>query len=432
MTGRRVAYVNAAAGIAGDMLLGALIDAGADPTAVMAMLGALDVDGYAVTFERTGRGGIAATWANVVTFDGDHHHDHGPPDRHHDDDNHHHAEHDEHADDHHDHHGHQHRPAHEVRRIIADADLPPRVRQRALAVVTALAEAEGLVHGIHPDDVELHEVGALDAIVDIVGVAAALEALGVDALQVSPLAMGHGTVHAAHGALPNPPPAVARLLASRRVPVIGIDTAMELSTPTGVALAVTLADGFGPLPAMTVERVGYGAGTADPTGRPNVVQVVIGQATDPDPVAPSPGRAAIQIEANVDDVTGEVIAHTIAAALAAGAHDAWAAPIVMKKGRPAYTIAALVDPASLDAVATVMVNETGTLGIRATTTQRWPQSRDVATIDLDGHTIGIKRSGTRVKVEHDDAVAAAMAMGRPLRDVLRDAETRAVEAFSRR
>ena len=245
MTGR-VAYINCSAGVAGDMLLGALVDAGADPGDVAGALAGLGVDGYALTFERVQRGGIAATWANVVT---DHGHEH-----------------------------HEHRPVRAITELLDAADVPDAVRATAHRVFAVLATAEGAVHDLDPADVELHEVGALDAIVDVVGVAAALHSLGIDEIVAAPIAMGHGTVRAAHGDLPNPPPAVARLLAQRQVPVVGVETTMELATPTGVAVLVALADRFGALPAMTVEQVGYGAGTADPTERPNVVQVIIGTA----------------------------------------------------------------------------------------------------------------------------------------------------------
>ena len=236
----RVAYINASAGVAGDMLLGALIDAGADIEAVGSTLAGLGVDGWALTFERVQRGGIAATWANVVT-DTPHDHDHG---------------------DHH-----PHRPARVITELLAAADLPDPVRATAQRIFDTLAAAEGEVHGIDPADVEFHEVGALDAIVDVVGVAAALHSLGIDRIVAAPIGMGHGTTRSAHGVLPNPPPAVARLLAQRAVPVVGVDTPMELATPTGVAILVAMADSFGPLPSMTVEGTGYGAGTADP-GRP--------------------------------------------------------------------------------------------------------------------------------------------------------------------
>jgi len=401
----RVAYVNASAGVAGDMLLGALVDAGADQEAVFATLAGLGVDGYALWFERVQRGGIAATWANVVVDTADH------------------DDHDEHGHDH-DEHEHQHRPAKAISALLDAADIPEPIRRRAHRVFDALAEAEGAVHGVAPTEVEFHEVGSLDAIVDVVGVATALHDLGIDRLVASAVGMGHGTTRSAHGVLPNPPPAVVRLLASRDVPIVGVDTPMELATPTGVAVLVALAERFGPLPAMTVERVGYGAGTADPAGRPNVVQVVVGTLVEPS-ATPAPGRDAVQLEVNVDDVTGEVLAHTIAALLAAGAHDAWATPIVMKKGRPAHTVAALVDPVEVERVAAVLLAETGSLGVRATAVRRWPQRREEITVDVGGHPVRVKVAAGRAKPEHDDAVAAALATGRPLRDVLRDAETAA-------
>ena len=407
----RVAYVQCAAGVAGDMLLGALVDAGADRHEIAATLAGLGVDGYALTFERVQRGGVAATWANVVVDDHEHTHDH---------------DHDHTHDEGHGHGaGHRHRPAKVIRELLTEADLPEPVRRMALDVFRVLAEAEGAVHGIDPDDVEFHEVGSLDAIVDVVGVSAALHALGVERIVAGPIGCGHGIVHAAHGDLPNPPPAVARLLAARSIPVIGVDTGMELATPTGVAILAALAEAFGVMPTMTPTMVGYGAGTADPYGRPNVVQVIVGEAADHDAILPRPGRAATQLDVNVDDVSGEVLAHAIGAALAAGAFDAWVTPIVMKKGRPAHTVSALCDPADVEQVGRVLLAETGSLGIRAHSVERWPQRRSESTVEVDGHTIAVKLAAGRVKVEHDDAVAAATATGRPLREILADAEAAA-------
>jgi uncharacterized protein (DUF111 family) len=189
-----------------------------------------------------------------------------------------------------------------------------------------------------------------------------------------------------------------------------------------VAALAALASSFGAIPAMTVTAVGYGAGRADTAGRPNVVQVLVGEATAAEAIAPRPGRQAVQVDVNVDDVTGEVIAHTIATLVAAGAFDAWATPIVMKKGRPAHVVSALCDPALVESIAAVLVAETGSLGVRATTVERWPQQRTESFVDVGGHQIGVKLGAGRVKVEHDDAAAAAQALGRPLRDVLGEAE----------
>ena len=277
------------------------------------------------------------------------------------------------------------------------------------------------MHRMPPLDVEFHEVGSVDAIVDIVGTCAALEVLGIDRIVCSPIAVGRGTVQAAHGELPTPAPAVTGLLVRRNAPAFGIDTRKEIATPTGVALMTALSESFGPLPAMEVGCVGYGAGTADVPGRPNVVQVVIGETTAPSPMAGA-GQPVRLLEVNLDDATGEVLAHTIVTLLEAGAHDAWATPIVMKKGRPAHTVHALCDPALAARIASVLVDETGSLGIRGSTIERWPQQRAEAVVDVEGHAVRVKLAAGRVKVEHDDAAAAARALGWPLRAVLAAAE----------
>jgi pyridinium-3,5-bisthiocarboxylic acid mononucleotide nickel chelatase len=271
------------------------------------------------------------------------------------------------------------------------------------------------------DEVEFHEVGSVDAIVDIVGACAALESLGIDHVVCSPITVAMGTVHAAHGELPNPAPAVAELLARRGAPARGVDESRELATPTGVALMCALADDFGPMPAFeAVAAVGYGAGRADTPGRPNVVQVVVGTIATVDRTVPDPGQPMQLFETNVDDATGEVLAHTISALLAGGANDAWVTPIVMKKGRPAHTVHALCDGAVAATVAAVMTRETGALGLRGQTVRRWPQRRDDTIVTIDGQPIRVKLAHGvhRAKVEHDDAVAAAAALDVPLRTVL--------------
>jgi len=408
VAGRTTAWFNCHAGVAGDMLLGALVDAGADADEVARMLGGLGVDGYALMFERVQRCGVGATWANVVVHDDRHEHtdrhDHGAEERHD-------HEHDRSDTDH----TGDHRPVRDVLALLDGADLPDRVRTRARAVFVAIAEAEGAIHGVDPLDVELHEVGALDSIVDIVGVCAALETLGVDEVWCSPIAVGHGTIRTAHGRLPNPAPATASLLAAAGAPIRGLDTDLEVATPTGVALMTTLASGFGAMPALDSTAVGYGAGTADTPDRANVVQVVVGAAAEP---GGADGAPIDLVEVNVDDTTGEVLAHTVTQLLAAGAHDAWITPIVMKKGRPAHTVSALCAPARTGAVRDVLVHETGSLGVRATPVRRWPQRRTDTHVVVDGHRIGVKRGDHRVKVEFDDAAAAAEALGIPARIVI--------------
>ena len=323
-------------------------------------------------------------------------------------------------------HGSGHRPYRVIRELLDAADLPPRVRERAQRTFRLLAEVEGRMHRMDPDDVEFHEVGAVDAIVDVVGSCAALEDLGIDRIVCSAITVGQGHVHAAHGDLPNPAPAVLDLLALRQAPSRGIADHRELATPTGVALMVALADEFGPMPAMSVESIGYGAGTRDIPGRPNAVQVVLGTEIRS---TPGPGQPVQLLECNVDDVTGEVLAHAIATLIAAGAHDAWATPIVMKKGRPAHTVHVLCDVARADAIRDVLVAETGTLGVRGQISTRWPQHREERTVDVDGHRVRVKLGAGRVKVEHDDAAAAASALGLPLRVVM-DRASRAIDVAS--
>jgi len=379
-------WLHCFSGVAGDMLLGALLDAGADLDEVRSIVDRLGVDGWTLDAEPVLRGGIAATRA-VVATSGDGQHG-------------------------------QRRTWSAIRELLAGGGLPERVRERAHGAFTALADVEGALHRTPPDDVHFHEVGALDAIVDIVGVCAALEVLGIDEVVCSPVATGLGTVDTSHGRLPVPAPATAELLVG--VPVVGIDLPFELATPTGAALVRTLASSFGAVPSMTLSATGYGAGGRDLEGRPNVVQVLVGERADREAGA----EAAVLIEANVDDVTGEVLAHAIARLLAVGAHDAWVTPIVMKKGRPAHTVSALTDPASAQVIAAVLTAETGSLGVRGTTLSKWPAPRAVEVVDVDGQPVRVKVTPTgRVKVEFDDAAAAAEALGVPVREVLARAES---------
>ncbi len=391
----RIAWFHCFAGTAGDMTMASLVDAGADPMVIADLVGRLDLDGYALSFEDVMRCGIAATQAHVVVDDHSHQHD---------------------DDDHHDH----HRGYRAIRELIDAADLPERVRDRAQRTFAMLADVEGAMHRTSPEDVEFHEVGSVDAIVDIVGTCAALESLDIARIVCSSITVGEGTVMAAHGQLPNPAPAVTELLARRNAPSRGVDDRKELATPTGVALMCALADEFGPMPAINVASVGYGAGSADISGRPNVVQVVIGEAASPT-VMPEPGQNAQLLETNVDDATGEVIAHTIATLIAAGAHDAWASPIVMKKGRPAHTVHVLCDPSAAPLIGALLLRETGSLGLRGMELRRWPQQRTERQVNVDGHLVRAKVALGRVKIEYDDAAAAAAALGRPLRDILAQA-----------
>jgi uncharacterized protein (TIGR00299 family) protein len=386
----RAAWFHCFAGIAGDMALGALVDAGADLDEVTTLVARLPVGGWALTVEPVLRSGIAASHvlvtAEVTTVV---------------------------------------RTAAHIAGLIEEARLPPRVRDRALATFGRLAEVEGRIHHRPAATVHFHELGAIDSIVDIVGTCAALEVLGVDEVRASAVAQGSGMIRSAHGLLPNPPPAVVELL--RGVETYGRPIPHELTTPTGAALLAALGSGFGPLPAMTIDSVGYGAGSREFDGLPNVTQVVVGElARDRESLGgESPGQPVTLLETNVDDVTGEVLASAVATLLAAGAHDAWITPIVMKKGRPAYMVSCLCDPALAADCAAVLVAETGTLGVRGQRLERWPTTRRAETVDVDGQPVRVKVSPGRVKAEHDDAARVATRTGLPLREVLRRAEARA-------
>jgi uncharacterized protein (DUF111 family) len=225
-------------------------------------------------------------------------------------------------------------------------------------------------------------------------------------------------VRAAHGQLPVPVPAVVALLEG--APTYGLDIPRELTTPTGAALLAANVVEWGPMPAMTVEASGHGAGTADLGDRPNLTRVVIGRRTDTG--GRVPGQPVVLLEANLDDVTGETLAHAVAALLEAGAHDAWITPILMKKGRPAHLVSALADPALAAQVREVLVRETGTLGVRGSTLERWPATRSAEAVEVGGLPVRVKVSPGRVKAEHDDVARVARLTGLPLREVAFRAE----------
>lgn len=377
-----VAWFHCYAGVAGDMALGALFDAGADQHEVRALLGRLPLQGWSLAVEPVMRGGLSATNVRVATGETGVIRTHAS-----------------------------------IVEMVNRAALPDRVRDRALAVFSALAEVEGRLHRRNPAHVHFHEVGGVDAIVDIVGTCAALEVLGVDRVEVSPVATGIGMVRTAHGLLPNPSPATVELLTG--MATYGRDLPFELTTPTGAALVATLAAAQGPLPAMVVAATGYGAGSRELDDLPNCTQVVLGE-----PVAEGvEGQPLVLVEANVDDATGETLAHTVAALMDAGCADAWVTPVVMKKGRPGHVVSALADPALAGQAARVLRAETGSLGARFSPVARSAVPRSAATVTVEGMPVRVKVSPGRVKAEHDDAARVASLRGLPVREVARRAES---------
>ncbi|HEY1466685.1 MAG TPA: nickel pincer cofactor biosynthesis protein LarC, partial [Acidimicrobiales bacterium] len=385
--GGSTAWFHCFAGIAGDMALGSLLDAGADLDEVQSILKRLPFAGWSLRTEPVLRGGIAATRAIVSVTDNVVVRTH----------------------------------AHIVG-LVEEAALPDRVARRSLAVFAALAEAEARLHRRPVDQVHFHEVGGHDTIVDVVGTVAALEVLDVDVVTASPVATGTGMVRAAHGMLPNPAPAVVALLEG--APMWGLDVSAELTTPTGAALLAALSSGFGPMPPMRIMASGFGAGTRELDELPNCTQVVVGQPVTLPGTSPDAGmgQSVALLEANVDDATGEQLAYAVAGLLDMGAHDAWLSPILMKKGRPGTTVHVLCDPSDADRFRASLRAETGTLGVRGTTVQRWPVPRTIDTVEVDGHAIRIKVSPGRIKAEFDDVARAVRGTGFPLRRMAGRAE----------
>ncbi|QNE20031.1 nickel pincer cofactor biosynthesis protein LarC [Kribbella qitaiheensis] len=410
----RVAWIDCSAGASGDMLLGAFLSAGADRELVNAAVRAVDAS-LSVTVEQTSRHQIAATKASVrvngelhpegpaVTNDVGHGHGHA------DDAGHGHG-HDEAA-------GGPTRTWAQVRGLIEAAGLAVAVRDRALDTFARLARAEASAHGVEPDAVHFHEVGALDAIADIVGVAAASVALELDRIVVSTISLGGGgQVRGQHGGIPVPGPAVLHLLSEADAPVIGGTAPYEMTTPTGAALLASLADEFGLMPPMRIQQTGVGAGGRDPIEVPNIVRVVIGESTEQP-------TTELVYETNVDDLDPRIWPQVLARLMEAGAADAWLTPILMKKGRPAHTLSVLVSRPKAEIVRAVILSETSAIGLREFDIRKHAADREFASVDVDGQRIHVKiaRYGgqvVNVQPEYDDVAAAAAVLKRPVKNIL--------------
>ena len=386
----RILYFDCVAGISGDMALGALIDAGADLDRIRAGLGALPLERFELDVREVETGGLRATKIDV----------HVPTVG-------------------------LIRTYTSIRSLLDQAELPLDAKAMAQRIFRRLAEAEAMVHRREVEQVTFHEVGAVDSIVDIVGTALAMTSLGVDRVFASAVPTGLGMVKTEHGSMPIPAPAVVELL--RGAPMYSRGVPVELVTPTGAAILASLVEGFGELPPMRLERVGYGAGSAD-LDFPNVTRVLIGDeerietAAAPDGI----GGGELVMETNVDDLNPELYAYVLERLFAAGAQDAWLTPIVMKKGRPAITISVLASPQRQDAIRQVLFRETGTLGIRTSAV-------DKRTLERDWLEVATSHGAVRVKVgrlegeaitvapEYEDCARVAREAGVPARDVYEEA-----------
>lgn len=395
-----IGWIDASSGASGDMLLGALIDAGADEPAMAAAVAAVAPEPVTLTSQRVRRNSLDALHARVEVAPSD-----------------------------------VHRGLADVLALIDAAALEPAVARHAADVFSRLGGGEAAVHGVSTDEVHFHEVGALDAIADVVGVCAGMESLRLDALHCTPVAVGSGTVSTRHGQLSVPPPAVAALLTG--APTYAGPVAAELCTPTGAALLSHWVTSWGAQPPMRVHRIGSGAGTRDFAGHPNVLRLFVGpsaEAAGPSPSSPPPGPAVV-LETNVDDLDPRLWPAIVAHLLEIGASDAWLTPIVMKKGRPAYTLSVLVPTEHEDRAQAVIFAETSAIGLRRTVAGKVALEREFATVTVGGQRIGVKlarRDGAVVNVqpEYDDVAAAAAVLDRPAKAVLAEAVARASEFWT--
>ena len=379
-----IAYLDCFSGLSGDMLLGALVDAGLSLDDLRADLSHLSLPGYEISAERVSKRGISGTRVSVRAEA-----------------------------------SHEHRGLSDITAIIARAELPREVAARAVAVFTRLAEAEAAVHGHSVEEVHFHEVGAVDAIVDIVGALCGLRRLNVGKLYVSPLPLGGGWVESAHGRLPVPAPATSLLL--KGVPTYGGPVEAELVTPTGAAIVATLADGFGSMPPMTLRAVGWGAGAAD-LPHPNLVRLFLGDAAE------QPGRQyLVMLETNVDDMNPEFFDHVMERLFTAGALDVFYTPILMKKSRPAVLVSVLADPERADQLADILFRETSTFGVRRREVLRQCLDREWREVDTPYGTVRVKiglLGGEEVSAapEYEDCRRLAGERGVPVMEVYQAAQ----------
>jgi len=361
------------------MLVGALADAGADQDAIVGAVGSLET-GASVSFEKVQRCGIAATKYQVQI-----------PEEH------------------------KHRHLSHIVKMIEKGELTPRARDNAIAVFRRLGEAEAEVHRIPVEKVHFHEVGAADSIADIVGACVGFDLLGIDAIVCSPVNVGRGTVKTEHGVLPVPAPATARLL--ENAPVYSRGPDVELTTPTGAAVAVTLAQSFGVLPPMKVARTGYGAGWHDFPEHPNVLRVILGE-----PSGADEALAVSVIEANIDDLNPQVLAYAMDRLLEAGALDVTLQPVVMKKGRPGNLLRVVARPEDREALAQLIFAETTTLGLRVYPAERRVQARTFVEVETRYGKVRMKVSAEgSYAPEYEDCRRLAVESGAALKQVIAEA-----------
>ncbi|MBI4572885.1 MAG: nickel pincer cofactor biosynthesis protein LarC [candidate division NC10 bacterium] len=374
----RIGYFDCFSGVSGDMILGALVNAGLAVEELQTAISGLGVPGIQLSAEQVKRGPFVGTRVHVRT----------------------------------DEHGQPHRRLPDIEAILEKAAIPPPVRADARRIFRRLAEAEATVHGTTPDRIHFHEVGALDALADVVGAAWGISRLGLAQIHVSPINLGGGFVQAAHGKMPVPAPGTAALLAG--VPAYGSEIAIELTTPTGAAILTTLATGYGPMPSMTLRRVAYGAGQRDLAEQPNLLRLMIGELSgdlDRDQVT--------VLEATIDDMNPQFFEPLMHRLFEAGALDVFLSPVIMKKSRPGTTLTVLAEAGLAERCAALILTHSTTFGVRAHTATRWKLARDIITVTTPHGPVRVKRgrSGDRITIvspEYEDCRRLSLATGVPI------------------
>jgi pyridinium-3,5-bisthiocarboxylic acid mononucleotide nickel chelatase len=386
----KTAYFDCFSGISGDMTLGALVDAGCSLDGLRGKLQGLQVPGWGISAEKVWKNGMAATYVKVKTADSE-----------------------------------KHRSLNTILGILDGSNLDSRVKERASAIFRKLGEAEATVHDVPLEKIHFHEVGAVDAIVDIVGACIGFEELGFEAFACSALNVGGGTAKMAHGVLPVPAPATARLLMGK--PTYSNGVQKELVTPTGAAIVATLCDSFGPQPAMKVSAIGYGAGTADLESQPNVLRILAGDVSDKN-VGDHGGTIRV-LEANLDDMNPQIFGYLLEKALTAGALDVFAVPVQMKKSRPGTLVTILCKPEDERKFEEMLFAETSTLGVRSHLVERRALPRESVKVQTKFGEVRVKVAQSEGRARHaspefDDCRKLAEEKNVPLREVMEQAMLR--------
>ncbi len=395
----KIAYFDCFSGASGDMILGALLDAGLTIEKLREEIAKLRLSHYDLEVEKVVKKGIGGSQAHVIIDQ--------------------------------DHHEHHHRHLSHILEIIDTSELSPTIKEKSTSIFRRLAEAEARVHRSSIEEVHFHEVGAMDSIIDVVGGVIGLETLGIEKIYCSPLHVGSGTIECAHGTLPVPAPATAELI--QDIPVYSTGVRGELLTPTGAAILTTLASGFGPMPAMTLLRTGYGAGTADP-GIPNLLRLSVGE------VGAAAGDLAVEqaavLETNIDDMNPQLYDYLIDQLLGQGALDVMLTPIQMKKNRPGTLLSVICPPDAVGRVSDLLLKETTTIGLRWRVENRICAQREIQRIDTDYGSIRVKvarNNGHLINLqpEYDDCKRAALEKKIPLKTVMDETRSAAMAAFGR-